>query len=187
MPTKKKAPSAAAKKKTAAKKPAAKKPAAAKKKVTAKKPVAKKKTVAKKPVAKKTAAKKPAAKKKAVAKKKPVAKKVTAKKPVAKKPVAKQTVELKIEKTVQQVVEEAIEMKAPIVSVTESKVTHEPVPVEVHRKIVYIGTCRNCDHIPMRAEKLVAVLSIMIAILSGIVILGAPSFDLVMTQLGLAF
>jgi len=43
-------------------------------------------------------------------------------------------------------------------------------PVEVHHKYVFIGACRNCEHMPMSANKLVAVLSIAIAILSVMLI-----------------
>ncbi len=183
MPTKKKTPKAAAKKKPVAKKRAAKKSVVAdkvvvsSKQVTPKKAPAKKKVVAKKAVAKKVVAKK-------VVMKKVVAKKPTAKKSLVKDVAPVKDVQEKIEDTVNQVVEEALEMNAPIVTVTESKVTQKPVPVEVHRKIVYIGACRNCDHMPMRVEKLVAVLSILIAILSAVVIFGGPTMDNALIQLG---
>lgn len=71
------------------------------------------------------------------------------KKPVAKKAPAKKRV---------------VKKPAPVVKVEE-----QVVPV-VHHKYVFIGTCRNCDHMPMNVNKLVAVLSIAIAILSGMLI-----------------
>lgn len=87
--------------------------------------------------------------------KKPVAKKVPIKKRVAKKPV-------QVVKVEEQVV--------PIVTVVEKEVHTAHDPVEVHHKYVFIGTCRNCDHMPMSVNKLVAVLSIAIAILSVMLI-----------------
>jgi hypothetical protein len=170
MPTKKKAPKAAAKKKPSAKKRAAKKPAVAKKKAAPKKKVAAKKTVV--------------AKKKAPAKKKAAAKKTVSKKSIVKNVAPVKDVQEKIEEAVNQVVEDAMEKDVPIVTVTESKVTKKPVPVEVHRKIVYIGTCRNCDHLPVRVNNLVAVLSVLVAILSAVVIFGGPTMDNALIQLG---
>lgn len=100
------------------------------------------------PAAKKSIVKKPLAKKK----------KSSAKKAVAKKPFA-QTVSFKVE-----------EQTVPVVTVIEKEAHTSHGPVEVHHKYIFIGACRNCDHMPMSANKLVAVLSIAIAILSGIVI-----------------
>ena len=58
----------------------------------------------------------------------------------------------------------------PVVTVVEKAVHTPHGSVEVHHKYVFIGTCRNCDHMPMSANKLVAVLSIAIAILSGLLL-----------------
>ncbi|NQV88819.1 MAG: hypothetical protein HQ488_00660 [Parcubacteria group bacterium] len=185
MPTKKKAPKAAAKKpgvarsgsagKPAAKKRSAKKPAVAKKPRTAGSGSAGKAAPKKKVVVKKTVAKK-----KAPAKKKTVAKK----KAVVSKSIAKEKID--VEAVVDQVIEEALENNMPVMAVSETKLTSNDKPVEVLRKIVYIGTCRNCDHMPMKVGKLVGVLSFVIAILSVVVIFGGPSLDTAIAQLGLA-
>lgn len=87
--------------------------------------------------------------------KKSVAKKAAAKKRAAKKPAPVVKVE---------------EQVVPVVTVVEKEVRTAHGPVEVHHKYVFIGTCRNCDHMPMSVNKLVAVLSIAIAILSGMLI-----------------
>lgn len=174
MPTKKKGSTATSKKKTAAKKPAAKK-----------------KAVAKKPAAKKKAVKKPVAKKKTVAKKKPAAKKKAVKKTTAKKkPAAKKTKTTNavkptaIKKEVAAIRKEvaAAVAEAPLVSVTEERIERPNRKTEVHRRIVFVGTCSNCDHVPVRVNKLLALLSVIIFALSAIVILegaglGLPSIE----------
>ena len=102
--------------------------------------------------------------------KKPVAKKASAQKRVIKKstPVVK--------------VEEQI---VPVVTVVEKDVQTAHGPVEVHHKYVFIGTCRNCDHMPMSANKLVAVLSIAIAILSGLLISTSLPIDFRMPSISM--
>jgi len=164
MPTKK---GSKATKKKVVKKVASKKPAAAKKKPVAKK---KKAAPAKKVVAKKKVVtkKKPATKKKVAAKKKSVAKKVkTLKKSVAKK-------------TIKEVRKDAIKAveHAPMVTVTEKRIEHANKPVEVHRRVVFVGTCANCDHVPMRVGKMLALMSLIIFVLSGIIIVQAPGLEL---------
>lgn len=87
--------------------------------------------------------------------KKPAAKKTPAKKRVAKKPAPVVKVE---------------EQVVPVVTIVEKEVATSHGPVEVHHKYVFIGTCRNCDHMPMSVNKLVGVLSVAILILSGMLI-----------------
>lgn len=162
MPTKKKTVS---KKETKATKKTAKKSTAKK---TVKKAV--KKKVTKKPAAKsttkkKTVTKKPVAKKKAAPKKRATARK---KKPVAKKKAVKKTVKATAVPTAKIEIEEMTVPVATIVEKTVDPVSHKPK--ELHRKILFIGTCKNCDHVPMGVNKLVAVLSVTIAILSGLLI-----------------
>lgn len=94
--------------------------------------------------------------------KKAVTKKVPAKKAVVKKTVAK-----KMKPTASVKVEEQV---VPVVTVVEKEVHTANGPVEVHHKYVFIGTCRNCDHMPMSVNQLVAVLSVVIVILSGMLI-----------------
>lgn len=137
-------------------------PSVSKTKVVKKSPA--KKTVAKKASAKKSVAKKSPAKKtsakKAVAKKS-VAKKSPAKKSVAKKAVAKKESGLIIE---------IEEQTVPVVTIVEKQV-HSARPVtRVLHKVVFLGSCRSCEHMPMGVNKLVGVLSIVIAILSGLLI-----------------
>lgn len=102
--------------------------------------------------------------------KKPVAKKAPAKKVVAKKP----TVTVKVEEQV-----------VPVVTVVEKQAHTAHGPVEVHHKYVFIGTCRNCDHMPMSANKLVAVLSLAIAILSGMLISTSLPFNFQMPSISM--
>jgi hypothetical protein len=89
----------------------------------------------------------------------------SSKKPVVKKTSMKKSPSRKSSMTVK--VEEQI---VPVVTVVETPARTDQGSVEVHHKYVFIGTCRSCDHMPMSANKLVAVLSIAIAILSGLLI-----------------
>ena len=139
------------------------------KKKAVKKAPAKKKPVAKKVV--KKAAKKPAAKKKKSVAKKPVAKKKSAKK---KKISAKK--KLVAMKTIAEARKEVLEAvdQAPVITVTEKRIKHKHKPVEVHRRIVFVGTCANCDHVPMRVSKLLALMSLIVFVLSSIIIAQGP-------------
>jgi len=101
--------------------------------------------------------------------KKSPAKKVTSKKSVAKKSTAK-----KVAPVMQVNVEEQV---VPVVTVIEKEIQTSHGPVEVHHKYVFIGTCRNCDHMPMGVNKLVGVLSIAILILSGMLVSTALPYD----------
>lgn len=83
------------------------------------------------------------------------------------KAVVKKVIVKKVKPAVSMKIEEQM---VPVVTVVEKEVHTSHGPVEVHHKYVFIGTCRNCDHMPMSANKLVAVLSIAIAILSGMLI-----------------
>jgi hypothetical protein len=200
MATTKKKTTSTAKKKPAAKKPAAKKKAPAKKKAVAKKPAAKKKAPAKKkPVAKKkpaakkkTTAKKPAAKKKAPAKKKAVAKKKPAakkKKPAAKKKsvakvqaVAVQPIDISLPE-IPSIPEIRLEVAPaskeiargpfspmPAVTIIEEDIIQPKKDLEVHRKMMVVNTCENCEHMPLRVNHLVGIMALAIAVLSGMLI-----------------
>jgi len=134
-----------------------------KKKAVKKKAAAKKKAPAKtKKVAAKKAAPKKATKKKSVVKKKAaktITKKKVVKKAAAKKVVAKARAEAK----------KAI-ADAPVVTITEKRITRANKPVEIHRRVVFVGSCSNCDHLPVRVSKLMALFTLIIAVLSGVII-----------------
>lgn len=105
----------------------------------------------------------PAKTKKVSASPAPVKKPVT--KSVARKASAKKRVAKKLKPIV--TVEEQM---VPVVTVVEKEVQTQHGPVEVHHKYVFIGTCRNCEHMPMGANALVAVLLVAMTILSGMII-----------------
>jgi len=128
----------------------------------------------------KKATKKATAKPKAV-----VVKEATPKKPVAKKIVKKapekkiinKAVAGTIEVTKQEVIASTPEVKIevtqptmPVMAMIKEEVQVANKPVEVHHKIVYIGTCRNCEHIPMKVDKLVAVMAVMGGVVSLLLI-----------------
>ncbi|KKW31086.1 MAG: hypothetical protein UY76_C0066G0004 [Candidatus Uhrbacteria bacterium GW2011_GWA2_52_8d] len=92
-----------------------------------------------------------------VAIKKIVAKKSRAVKAPTKK--SKPAVSVKVE-----------QYKVPVVEVIGKEVQTPNGSVEVQHKYVFISTCRNCDHMPMGVNALVGILSITIAILSGMII-----------------
>jgi hypothetical protein len=54
----------------------------------------------------------------------------------------------------------------------------EPIECQVHHKYVLLGVCSSCDHLPMRATNLVVVLSLVIAVLSGMIISLVAPLDL---------
>lgn len=122
------------------KKSVAKKKSTAKKKVTTVKNVVEKKSVTKKPVAKK---------------------KISAKKSPAKKSVVTDVPELTIQ---------VEEQTFPVITMVEKQVHSTQPTVEVHHKVVFLGSCKNCEHMPMGVNKLIGILSISIAILSGLLI-----------------
>jgi hypothetical protein len=62
------------------------------------------------------------------------------------------------------------EQVIPVVTVIEKESTTTHGPVEVHHKYVFIGACRNCEHMPMRAGEMLGVFSVVILILSGLVL-----------------
>ncbi len=49
---------------------------------------------------------------------------------------------------------------------------------KVHHKYVLLGVCSACDQLPMRANKLVALLSFVIVVLSGMLIYLSAPLDL---------
>ena len=103
--------------------------------------------------------------KKKVSVKKPVAKKVVKKKSVAKKPVAKKTSVKKVVKSTDTVVKLELPM--------------DPISTErIDKRVIYISTCSNCDHVPVGVNRLVGVLVIVIAILSLMVLSSAGTLDL---------
>jgi hypothetical protein len=116
-------------------------------------------SASKKTVKKTVAKKKAAPKKKVASRKKPVAKKSATKKVATKKATTKKVTKPSTKKSKEKMQTVVLKFDAK----------QEPV-VQVHRKYIWIGTCKNCDHMPMSANKLVAVLSIAIAILSGLLI-----------------
>ncbi|HAU66252.1 MAG: NAD-dependent DNA ligase LigA [Candidatus Uhrbacteria bacterium GW2011_GWF2_39_13] len=122
------------------------------------------------------AAKKPAAKKNvAVKKKSPVKKTASATKPSVKKVspkkvTSKKTAAKKNSPVSAIEVDQPIMFSVPSVAILENEVHHANKAVEIQRKIILVGICRNCDHMPMGVNKLVAVLSLAIAVLSGMLI-----------------
>lgn len=60
--------------------------------------------------------------------------------------------------------------QAPVVTITEKRVEHAHRPVEIERRIVFIGTCSNCDHLPMRVSKLLMLMIVLVAVLSGLIL-----------------
>ncbi len=102
---------------------------------------------------------------------KSVAKKVSAKKRVTKKSSPVVMVE---------------EQMVPVVTVVEKEVHTPHGPVEVHHKYVFIGTCRNCEHMPMSVNTLVAVLSVAITVLSGMLISTSLPLDFHMPSISMS-
>lgn len=50
-------------------------------------------------------------------------------------------------------------------------VSDHPLSTEkIEHRIVFVGTCANCEHVPMPIGHLIAVFSLMVFMLSGIVL-----------------
>lgn len=147
MPTKKKTP----KKSDKAESGSVMK-SATNKSVAKTKKVVTKKVSKKKPAVKKTATKKTVAKKESVVKKKLVAKKTAA-------------------KAIKTVVEEL-----PVIDILEEQKDHGRM-TKIRHRIVFVGSCKNCEHIPMKVSGLIAVMSLIIAVLSGMLLTQSSSFD----------
>jgi len=72
---------------------------------------------------------------------------------------------------------------APVLTLIEHD--HDALDVEqdeapahtFQKRLIFVGTCNNCDHLPMRINKLVALMSYLILILSSIVIAQANPLD----------
>jgi hypothetical protein len=136
---------------------------------------------AKKPAAKKTVAtKKKSPAKKTASATKPSVKKISPKKVSSKRTVAKKNSPLSAVE-----VDQSIMFSAPSVTILENEVHHADRPLEIQRKIILVGVCRNCDHMPMGVNKLVAVLSLAIAVLSGMLIYSSSPTQLRMPSISM--
>ena len=135
--------------------------------------------------------KKPTVKKRASAKKKPGAlkkagavksslKKAPSKKVVSKKKVVKKSSSVSVLDTAK-----PLTFSAPAVAMIETETHNFNKPVEIQRKIILVGTCGNCDHMPIGVNKLVAVLSLAIAVLSGMLIYASSPMSFKMPSISM--
>ncbi len=73
-------------------------------------------------------------------------------------------------------VEKKTVVKKPTVKKASSPV--EKIIYRFNRQFVFVPKCSNCDHVPMRINKLVALMTILVAVLSGMVIAQSQIVDL---------
>jgi hypothetical protein len=133
----------------------------------------KKGSVSKKKTKKSSAKKKIAPKKKVVSKKKIAPKKKVAKKKnPAKKKITKKAAKPRRKKSIK------AGAHSPVVTLIEKHFETPDKASAVHRRVVFIGKCSNCDHVPMRVSRLLALMSLLIFVLSGIIIAQGPAFEL---------
>lgn len=66
--------------------------------------------------------------------------------------------------------------KKPAVIKAQSPV--EKIIYRFHKRFVFVPKCSNCDHVPMRINKLVALMTVLVAVLSGMVIAQVQPVDL---------
>ncbi|MBI5793491.1 hypothetical protein HZA87_00160 [Candidatus Uhrbacteria bacterium] len=71
---------------------------------------------------------------------------------------------------------------APVL-MQETEVHKPNHTIEIHRKFVLVGSCSHCEHMPMHSGKLVALLSVVIAVLSVMLISRTGAIDLSQFQL----
>ena len=54
----------------------------------------------------------------------------------------------------------------------------EKIIYRFNKRFVFVPKCSNCDHVPMRINKLVALMAVLVAVLSGMVIAQDQVVDL---------
>lgn len=91
--------------------------------------------------------------------------------PVAKKKVIKKSSKIQAAK------KEMLMLDHTPVLMQETEVHKPNHTIEIHRKFVLVGACGNCEHMPMHAGKLVALLCAVVAILSVMLISQATPID----------
>jgi hypothetical protein len=64
------------------------------------------------------------------------------------------------------------------VAVAKSTSPVEKIIYRFNRQFVFVPKCSNCDHVPMRINRLVALMTVLVVILSGMVIARSQVFDL---------
>lgn len=114
------------------------------------------------------------------------------KKAPAKKVSAKKKAPVKAKKST---IKKPTSMLAVMVHEHEHEDDHDhdalntPVEKIIHRfekRFVFVPSCSNCDHVPMRINRLVALMTVLVAVLSGMVIAQSQSIDLTQLLLALA-
>jgi hypothetical protein len=66
---------------------------------------------------------------------------------------------------------------APVL-MQETEVHKPNHTIEIHRKFVLVGSCSQCEHMPMHSGRLVALLSIVVAVLSVMLLTQTGAIDL---------
>ncbi len=102
-------------------------------------------------------------------------------KSVAKKKVAKKVSKLKAAKKQMLILD-----NAPVL-MQETEVHKPNHTIEIHRKFVLVGACSQCEHMPMHAGRLVALLSVVIAVLSVMLLVQSGALDLSALQYALVY
>ncbi|MBI4437597.1 hypothetical protein HY631_01460 [Candidatus Uhrbacteria bacterium] len=115
-------------------------------------------------------------------KKKPAA---AAPESVPAKPVAKKKIAKKSSKPTAAKKQTLVLDNAPVL-MQETEVHKPDHTIEVHRKFVLVGTCSQCEHMPMHAGRLVALLSVVIAVLSVMLIAKSSPIDFSQFQFSFA-
>lgn len=64
------------------------------------------------------------------------------------------------------------------VAVMKSTSPVEKIIYRFQKQSVFVPKCSNCDHVPMRINNLVALMTILVAVLSGMVIAQVQPVDL---------
>lgn len=59
--------------------------------------------------------------------------------------------------------------------------------IEIHRKLVLVGSCAQCEHMPMHTGRLVALLSVLITVLSVMLLVQSGAIDLSVLQYALLY
>ncbi len=112
----------------------------------------------------------------------PTKKKSVAQSSAPAKPAAKRKAVKKSSKSQAAKKEMLVPGNAPVL-LQETEVHKPNHTIEIHRKFVLVGSCSHCEHMPMHSGKLVALLSVVVAVLSVMLITQTGAIDLSQFQL----
>lgn len=75
-------------------------------------------------------------------------------------------------------IKKSVKKKAPAKKKVKAASPIEKIIYRFQKRFVFVPKCSNCEHVPMRINKLIALMTILVVVLSGIVIAQSQVIDL---------